>query len=237
MRASEAARNRGLQNGRIADFPRPVAATGVSAVKVPVLSKTTAVILPAFSRATPSRIKMPRRAAALAPAMMAAGVARPIAQGHATIKIAAAMMNPAAAPTGGCAVPEKLRERVVNFARRFRRESPPKSGGDGDGNDGGHEHVAHAVAEALDVGAAGLGALHGGDDVRQRGGFAGGGHAHDKPAIQIDRAGEKFAAGFFVHGHGFAGEHRLVHGGITFNHHAVHRHAVAGFERDKIAGF
>jgi len=39
-------------------------------------------------------------AAALALAMMAAGVARPIAHGHATIKTAAAMMNPAAAPVG-----------------------------------------------------------------------------------------------------------------------------------------
>ena len=116
--------------------------------------------------------------------------------------------------------------------RRFRREAPPKRGGNGDGDDDRHEHAAHAVAEALDVGAAGLGALHGGDDVRERGAFAGGGHAHDEPAVQIHRAGEKFAAGFFVHGHGFAGEHGLVHGGIAFDHHAVHRHAVAGAQRD-----
>ena len=69
-------------------------------MSVPVLSKITAVIFPAFSSATPSRIKMPRRAAALALAMMAAGVARPIAHGHATIKIAAAMMNAVAVPVG-----------------------------------------------------------------------------------------------------------------------------------------
>ena len=43
---------------------------------------------------------MPRRAAVLAPAMMAAGVAKPIAHGHATIKTAAAMMNAVAAPVG-----------------------------------------------------------------------------------------------------------------------------------------
>ena len=168
---------------------------------------------------------------------MAAGVAKPIAHGHATIKMAAAMMKPAAAPTGGCACQRNRRQRVVNFARRFRRESPPKPGGDGDGDDDGHEHTAHAVAKALDVGAAGLGALHGGDDVGQRGGFAGGGHAHDEPAVQIHRAGEKLAAGFFVRGHGLAGEHRLVHGGIAFDHDAVHRHAVAGFERHEVADF
>ena len=58
--------------------------------------------------------------------------------------------------------------------------------------------------------------------------FAGGGDAHDEPAVQIHRAGEKFAAGFFVGGNGFAGEHGFVHGGFAFEHNAVHRHAVAG---------
>ena len=134
-------------------------------------------------------------------------------------------------------VPEKWREQVVNVFRRFRHESPPQRGGDGDGDDDRHEDAAHAVAEALDVGAAGLGALHGGDDVRQRGAFAGGRHAHDEPAIQIHRAGVKFAAGFFVHRHRFAGEHGLVHGGIAFGHHAIHRHPVAGAQRDQIADF
>ncbi len=50
-------------------------------------------------------------------------------------------------------------------------------------HDDRHKHAAHPVAEALDVRAAGLGALDGGDDVRQRGGFAGGGHAHDEAAV------------------------------------------------------
>ena len=72
-------------------------------VSVPVLSKITAEIFPAFSSATPSRIKMPRRAAVFAPAMIAAGVAKPIAHGQATIKTAVAMMNPAAMPAGAWA--------------------------------------------------------------------------------------------------------------------------------------
>jgi len=49
-----------------------------------------AVIVPDFSSAAPSRIKIPRRAATLVPAIMAAGVARPIAHGQATINTAAA---------------------------------------------------------------------------------------------------------------------------------------------------
>jgi len=132
---------------------------------------------------------------------------------------------------------KKWREQIVNMFGRCRRESPPQCGGDGDDNDGRNEDVAHAVAEALDVGAAGLGALHGGDDVRQCRAFAGGGHAHDEPAVQIHRAGVKFTAGFFVHRNGFAGEHGLVHGGIAFGHHAVHRHTVPGTERDPIGDF
>lgn len=81
----------------------PTAATsGLPIVNVPVLSKITAVIFPAFSSATPSRIKIPRRAAALAPAMIAAGVANPIAHGQATIKTAAAIINAVPAPIGKC---------------------------------------------------------------------------------------------------------------------------------------
>ena len=77
---------------------------GLPTVNVPVLSSSTAVICPAFSSATPSRIRIPLCAAALEPAMMAAGVARPIAQGHATIRTEAAPISPAAsAPAGGCA--------------------------------------------------------------------------------------------------------------------------------------
>jgi len=54
------------------------------------LSKITDVIRPARSNATPSRIKIPRRAAAFVPAMIATGVASPIAHGHAIINTAAA---------------------------------------------------------------------------------------------------------------------------------------------------
>ncbi len=59
--------------------------------------------------------------------------------------------------------------------------------------------------------------------------------AHDEAAVHIHRAGKKFAAGFFVHRNGFAGKHGFVHGGFAFEHHTVHRHAVAGPQRDAVA--
>ena len=120
---------------------------------------------------------------------------------------------------------------------RVRRESPPQRGGHGDGDNDRHKDIANAVAEALDVGAAGLRALHGGDDVRQRSGFAGSGDAHDEATVEIHRAGEQFAARFFVHRHGFAGEHGFIHGGIAFDDHTVHRHAVTGAQCDVVADF
>ena len=43
------------------------------------------LMVPAFSRTCPSRIRMPRLAAALDPAIMATGVANPMAQGQATM--------------------------------------------------------------------------------------------------------------------------------------------------------
>ena len=197
LRASAAARFWTLDFWT-SDFRVLAATSGLPIVSVPVLSKITAVIFPAFSNATPSRIKMPRRAAALAPAMIAAGVARPIAHGQATIKTAAAMMKAVRRAGRRMRVPEKLREPVVNVSRPMPAQAPTKAGGERNGDDDRHEHAAHAVAEALDVGAAGLGALHGGDDVRERGGFAGGGHAHDEPAVQIHRAGEQFARRIFL---------------------------------------
>ena len=58
---------------------------GCPSVKVPVLSKARAEIRPVFSSATASRMRMPRRAAALIPAIRATGVANPMAQGQATM--------------------------------------------------------------------------------------------------------------------------------------------------------
>ncbi len=96
----------------------------------------------------------------------------------------------------------------------------------------GTKHVAHAVAETLDVGAAGLRALHGGDDVRERGAFAGCRHAHNEPTIQIHRAGKKFGANFFINGNGFAGERGFINRRIAFDDNSIHGNAIAGAQCD-----
>ena len=77
------------------------ATSGLPTVSVPVLSNTTVVTWPARSRAAPSRIRMPRWAATFDPAMMAAGVASPMAQGQAIISTAAAIIKPAAIGVAG----------------------------------------------------------------------------------------------------------------------------------------
>src|SRR5258706_11699256 len=85
-------------------FSQTLTTVGFPTVSVPVLSKSTAVIWPAFSKATPSRIKIPRSAAAFDPAIIATGVARPMAQGQAIIRTAAAIITPdATGPDGRCA--------------------------------------------------------------------------------------------------------------------------------------
>ena len=61
--------------------------TGRPTVRVPVLSKTTASTRPACSRCEPPLMRMPRRAPLPIAALIAVGVARPTAQGHATSSI------------------------------------------------------------------------------------------------------------------------------------------------------
>ena len=62
-------------------------------VKVPVLSKATVSARQACSSASASLIKIPSPAATPVPAMMAAGVARPSAQGQAITSTATARIN------------------------------------------------------------------------------------------------------------------------------------------------
>src|SRR3990167_10237267 len=65
-------------------------------VSVPVLSKATAVILCAFSKASPPFIKMPDSTPFVVPTMSAVGVASPSAHGHETTSTATAKSSDAA---------------------------------------------------------------------------------------------------------------------------------------------
>ena len=133
---------------------------GFPIVRVPVLSKSTVVTWPAFSNATPSRMRMPRWAATLAPAMIAAGVANPMAHGQAIMSTPAAMMKAAPkAVGGGEACQRNWPQPGVHLPGRFRDQAPPKRGGEGDRHHNRHEHAADSIAQPLDIGPAGLGAF------------------------------------------------------------------------------
>jgi hypothetical protein len=134
-------------------------------------------------------------------------------------------------------VPEKRRERLVNAPGRLRGQAPPQRRRHGDDDDHRYEHAAHPVAELLDFGAAVLRALNHGDDLRQRGGIARGGDAHDEAAVEVHGAAIDFRAGLLVHGDRLAGEHRFIHGGGAFDDFAVGWNAVAGTERDAVIEF
>ena len=66
---------------------------GLPYVSVPVLSKTTAFTCPAFSNAAAFLNHTPRCTTTPIPAIIAAGVAKPKAQGHATTKTATERTN------------------------------------------------------------------------------------------------------------------------------------------------
>ena len=66
--------------------------------------------------------------------------------------------------------------RSINIDRAIRgrdapgpARNPPQTSEHRDADDDRHKHAADSIADALDVRAAGLGALHGGDDLGQRG--------------------------------------------------------------------
>ena len=67
---------------------------GRPTVNVPVLSNATTLIRWAISSATASLIKIPCRAAAPVPTIIAVGVARPSAHGHAITRTATAFSSP-----------------------------------------------------------------------------------------------------------------------------------------------
>ena len=71
--------------------------TGRPSVSVPVLSQATTLIAPARSRVSASRTRMPARAAAPVPTMIAVGVASPSAHGHAITSTAIAWSDAAVA--------------------------------------------------------------------------------------------------------------------------------------------
>mmetsp|Transcript_41062 Transcript_41062/g.97565 ORF Transcript_41062/g.97565 Transcript_41062/m.97565 type:complete len:523 (-) Transcript_41062:835-2403(-) len=80
-------------SGTLWSKPHTSVTRGLPSVRVPVLSKMTAVTLRACSIASPSFIRTPFLAATPVPTMMAVGTASPMAQGQATTIVAMPMLR------------------------------------------------------------------------------------------------------------------------------------------------
>ena len=121
--------------------------------------------------------------------------------------------------------------------RKFKglsRHHPDGEGHGGDAHDHGHENACDLIRQTGDGGLAAAGLLHHADDLGK-----GRILAHlVRPEFQItggiDGGGGDGVAGFLLHGHGFAGEGALIHGGTAFDDGAVHRDAAAGFDDDRV---
>ena len=124
----------------------------------------------------------------------------------------------------------------MDLTGRIGRKAPPKPGSNRGCHDQGHEHAADAVSQPLNVRAAGLGPLHGGNDMRQRGRFARRRHAHYQPTVDVDRAGVNRASDCLIHGHGFTSKHGFVHRRFPFRDFAVGGHTVAGSQHCQVFG-
>ena len=137
--------------------------SGRPLVSVPVLSKATRVTSWARSSAAASRMRMPRRAAAPVPTMIAAGVARPSAQGQAMTRTATAFSTAADTSAPAAHQPRK----VITGHHQHGRD----------------EHRADPVHQALDRRLGGLRALDQADDAGQHRLAADGGGADRQHAV------------------------------------------------------
>ena len=85
--------------------------------------------------------------------------------------------------------------------RLLWHQPPPEGGRDRDEDNYGDEDVAHPIAEALDVRAAGLRPLHGGNDVGEGGFLADRSDALQQASVLIHGAGVESRARRFLHRH------------------------------------
>ena len=111
------------------------------------------------------------------------------------------------------------------------QQAPPESRRQGHEHDRRYEDAADAVAEPLNVGAAGLRSLHGADDVGQRRVLPHRGDMHGQTSVQVDGTGVKLSASRLLHRQRFTGEHRFVDDRVALDDFAIGRHAVARLQQ------
>ncbi len=72
-------------------------------------------------------------------------------------------------------------------------------------------------------------------NLRQQGGLAQRLRPAGHGAVVVERTGQNAAANFAVERRGFAGQHRLVHGGAAFKNRRVHREAFPRQDQHTVA--
>ena len=190
---------------------------GRPTVRVPVLSKTTAVTSAARWSASPPLISSPASAPRPVATITAVGTARPIAHGQAMISTATAVGEGAhqAALAAGDG-PDHHGERRQRHHRR-------------------HEDRGDTIGKVLDRRPRRLRVLHQTDDLRQRARRPGSGGPHDQRPGAVHRPAHHPGLGGLQHRHRLAGEHRLVHRRTALDDHAVHRQPFSRPHHDEVA--
>ena len=182
--------------------------TAGRAVSVPVLSNATIVTRCAVSSASASLISTPCRAATPVPAMMAAGVARPSAHGHAITSTATAFRIAVSPPAPAISQPASVSAAIARIAgtktsltRSTRRWI------------GAFSACALSTSRMIraSVVSAPIAVVVDGNR-----------------AFAVDRAGGDRVGHLLRHRQAFAGDQRFVDMRAAFEHRAVDRHAFAG---------
>ena len=190
---------------------------GLPSVRVPVLSKASVSSAATRSMDSPPLMSSPMRAARPMATVIAAGTARPIAQGQ-------AMMSTAMAMAKGCARPS-WRPPVLSAMDQAMKASAASTR-----MVGTKMALARSARRCMgareDCACASM-PLH----LREGGGGADGGGAEDEHAVEIERAADDAVAARAGDGQRLAGEHGLVDGAAAVEDDAVDGDAVAGAGR------
>ncbi len=182
------------------------ATVGRPRVNVPVLSSTTVSTRWAISSAAPPRMRIPASAPRPVPTMMAVGVARPIAHGHA---MTTTPMKAVSASVMRGSGPNASHTRNVPAATTRTI---------------GTKTSAIAIGQSLDRGLAALGPTHEVHDPGERGVAADARRPHHERAGRVEGRPDDLGAGAHLDRHGLAGQHAGVDRGPALDDDAVDGH-------------
>ena len=125
---------------------------------------------------------------------------------------------------------QRVRDTRLGAEREPQRARPY-----GDEYHGRHENAGDTVRQSLHGGFRALCGGHHADDLREHGVLADFRGAVPQRATTVDGGTRHFAALGFGDRHGFAGDHRFVHGGGAGYDDAVDRQLLAGTDGDDVA--